>query len=127
MRRKPLFVLMLCFAVVLPTAGQRSEAYFSLSTEKTYAPGEKINVRLNSQGVGALEFRIYRVNDPAQFFEHLRDVHNFNQFNQDGAGRAQQVSAPTLLERFHDWKVSVWVAIRDFFRGRFSQPSRSRI
>jgi uncharacterized protein YfaS (alpha-2-macroglobulin family) len=124
MRRKLLFVLVLCFAVVLPTAGQHSEAYFSLSTEKTYTPGEKINVRLDSQGVSALEFRIYRVNDPARFFEHLRDAHNFNQ---EGVGPAEQVSAPTLLERFHDWKLSVWVAIRDFFRGQFSRPSRSRI
>ena len=124
MMRKLLFLLVLCVAVVLPTAGQRSETYFTLSTDKTYMPGEKISLRVYSQGASALEFRVYRVNDPAKFFEHLGDMHGFNE---EGVGPREQVEAPTLLERFHDWKQSVWVAIRDFFRAQFSRSSRSRI
>jgi hypothetical protein len=124
MLRKLPFLLVLCLAVVLPTAGQRSEHYFSLSTDKTYLPGEKINLRVYSQGVSSLEFRIYRVNDPAKFFEHLRDMHTFNEV---GVRPQEQVEAPTLLERFHDWKLNIWMEIRGFFRSQFSRPSRSRI
>jgi hypothetical protein len=74
--------------------------------------------------VKELEFRIYRVNDPLQFFEQLGDVHNFNS---GGVGRRERVEAPTPLERFHDWKLSIWFEVRDFFRAQYSAPSRSRV
>jgi hypothetical protein len=101
MCRKSLVMLALFLIVALPAPGQRSESYFSLTTTKTFLPGEKIGVRLYSRGVSALEFRVYRVNDPLQFFEQLGDVHNFNS---GGLGQREKVETPTPLERFHDWK-----------------------
>ena len=125
MCRKPLALLVLFFLVALPTAGQRSDSFFSLTTTKTFLPGEKISVRLYSHGVRTVEFRVYRVNDPLQFFERLGDVHNFNS---GGLGwREQVVEAPTPLERFHDWKMGVWFEVRNFFRAQYSAPSRSQI
>ena len=124
MGRKSLVVLALFFLAALPTAGQRSETYFSLTTTRTFLPGEKVGVRLYAHGVRDLEFRIYRVNDPLQFFEQLGDVHNFNS---GGLGRRERVEAPMPLERFHDWKLSIWFEVRDFFRAQYSAPSRSQI
>ena len=98
--------------------------YFSLSTDKTFLPGEKATVHLYTRDVPVLEFRLYRVNDPALFFESLRDVHGF------GAGHygpKEQIEEKTWLERFHDWKHDLWIEIRDFFRGQFSQRSRAQI
>jgi alpha-2-macroglobulin len=125
MCRKLLVLLALFLLVALPTAGQRSDSFFSLTTEKTFLPGEKISVRLYSHGLKTLEFRVYRVNDPLQFFEHLGDVHNFNS---GGLGWREEVAeTPTPLERFHDWKMGIWFEVRNFFRAQYSAPSRSQI
>ena len=124
MLRKWIVLLALLVLVALPTAGQRSEVYFSLTTTKTFVPGEKIGVRVYARGVQALEFRVYRVNDPIQFFERLGDVHNFGE---RGLGKREQVETLTLLERFHDWKLSTWFQIRDLFRAQYSARSRSMI
>lgn len=124
MRRKALALLVLFLLVALPTAGQRSDSFFSLTTTKTFLPGEKISVRLYSHGVRTLEFRVYRVNDPLHFFGRLGDVHSFN-FG--GLGwRDPVVEAPTPLEQFHDWKMGIWHEIRDRFRAQYSAPSRSQ-
>jgi alpha-2-macroglobulin len=122
MLRRFVFLLALPLLCALPTAGRRSEAYFSLSTTNTFLPGEKVSVRLSSAGVEALEFRVYKVNDPSSFFERLGDAHNFNTVTPK-----EHVEAPTPLERFHDWKHRIWVRIRDFFREQFSDESREKI
>ena len=50
-------------------SAKEREAYFSLSSDRTYLPGEKAKIRVYANGVNALEFRVYRVNDPAALFE----------------------------------------------------------
>ncbi|MGB6960308.1 MAG: MG2 domain-containing protein [Candidatus Acidiferrum sp.] len=123
MRWKPILFLACFFTLIAPVGGQRPGAYFSLSTNKTYLPGEKIGLHVFANNVDALEFRVYKVNDPALFFERLDNPHDF--------GRAipskEQVDNPSFLERFHDWKQDLWHKIRDFFRYQFSARSRSRI
>ena len=94
----------------------------SLSTNETFLPGDKVSVRLSSSGVNALEFRVYKVNDPAVFFERLADPHSFGQ-----SALKEHIARPTPLERFHDWKHSVWISIRNFFREQFSDESREKI
>ena len=122
LRRRLSFLLALPLIFAVPTAGRRSEAYFSLSTTETFLPGDKVSIRLSSSGVSALEFRVYKVNDPAAFFERLGDAHNFGHMTPK-----ENVAAPTPLERFHDWKHHIWVSIRNFFREQFSSDSREQI
>ena len=122
LRRRLSFLLALPLIFAVPTAGRRSEAYFSLSTTETFLPGDKVSIRLSSSGVSALEFRVYKVNDPAAFFERLGDAHNFGHMTPK-----ENVAAPTPLERFHDWKHHIWVSIRNFFREQFSSDSREKI
>lgn len=122
MRRKSTLLLACFFILILPAGGQRPGAFFSISTNKTFLPGEKIGLHVYSNNVSELEFRVYKVNDAAAFFERLDSPHNFGLF-----APKEQVDKKSLLESFHDWKHGLWVDIRDFFRHQFSARSRAQI
>ena len=108
--------------LLLPAITQAAEPYFSVSTDRTFLPGQKATIHLYTRDVQALEFRLYHVNDPMLFFEKLGDVHGFGHTTPK-----EQIEEPTALERFHDWKHGVWTRIRNFFRGQFSSRSRAEI
>ena len=118
------FVTLLIFVLILPVWADAASPYFSLSTDRTFQPGDKITVHLYTRDVQALEFRLYRVNDPALFFEQLRDVHGFGTGHY---GPKEQIEEKTAIEKFHDWKRGLWNHIRNFFRGQFSSRSRAEI
>jgi hypothetical protein len=122
-RRATLLLSLVFFAGIIP-AGVRGadEGYFSISTSKTFLPGEQIGIRLYASGVDALEFRVYKINDPVAFFEKLDDPHQFGHVSEQ-----EQIEAPSLLERFYDWKQELWDGIRDFFRMQFSWRTRAKI
>ena len=122
MRWKSILLLACLFTLIAPAVGQRQGAYFSLSTNKTYLPGEKIGLRVYANNVEQLEFRVYKIKDPAVFFERLESPHDFGR-----TAPKEQVENPTFLEEFHDWKKSIWTDIRDFFRYQFSARSRAEI
>jgi hypothetical protein len=100
--RGAIWKLFVCAVFGVISSGAANAApYFSLSTDKTFAPHEKVTIHMYTRDVHALEFRMYRVNDPVLFFEKLRDIHGF------GAGRyeeKEQIDQKTWIERFHDWK-----------------------
>src|SRR5215469_14767345 len=98
------------------------EPYFSVSTDRTFAPGQKATIHLYTRDVNALEFRLYHVNDPMLFFEKLGDVHGFGRTTPK-----EQIEEPTAIERYHDWKHGIWTDIRNFFRRQFSPRSRAEI
>ena len=107
--------------LVAPAVSQQDQPYFSLRSDRTYAPGEKPRIEVYAQGVESLEFRLYRVNDPIEFFRKLEDLHGFG-------GRAPRLPGKlTWIERFHEWKREVRAEIRDFVRAQFSAESRARI
>jgi hypothetical protein len=116
MRWKQL-LLFLLLVVISPAGGQRLGGYFSISTNKTFLPGEKVGIRVFSTGVDALEFRVYRIKNPIAFIEHLDDPHQFGHMSP-----REQIETPSLLERFHDWKYRCWVEIRDFPRSSVLRP-----
>jgi hypothetical protein len=126
MRLKSAFVaVLLCHALVLPLFAQEDAdtgQSFSLTSQRTYLPGEKPEVSVYSHNVTALEFRVYRVNDPVKFFSQMQELHNFG-------GRAPSLpkQARTWLEKFHAWKHRLWAWVRDFIRAQFSPESRQQI
>lgn len=122
MLRKSTFLFACLFILILPAGGQRPGAFFSISTNKTFLPGERIGLHVYANHVSELEFRIYKVNDAAAFFEHLDSPHNFGMFTPK-----EQIENKSFLERFHDWKHGLWADIRDFFRHQFSARSRAEI
>ncbi len=116
------FVTML---LAMPTAAFAAGAVtFNLSTARTFGPGEKPTIHLYSQNVDELEFRVYRVDDPAKFLSGLKDLHSFGE---ESWGPKEQVDERTWLEKFHDWKHHIWFLIRQFFRNQFSMKSRDSL
>jgi hypothetical protein len=121
MRVRRALVAAVLLILVTPAAGQEGEPYFSLNSDRTYAPGEKPSIQVHSYNVDSLEFRVYRVNDPLAFFEKLEQPHAFG-------GRAPRLPRrQTWLERFHNWKREVRADIRDFFRAQYTADSRTKI
>lgn len=97
------------------------EPYFALSSAKTFAPGESASVQLNSWGVDALDFRVYRVNDPVRFFEQLDDSHMFG-------GRAPRPPRElTAIERFHQFKHRWRMRLVNFIRLQYDAGTRAQI
>ena len=115
-------LLLLSLGFPLIAQDDNEPAYFSVTSERTYLPGEKIEVGVYSHNVAALEFRVYRVNDAAKFFSQLQDMHSFG-------GQAPRLpkQEKTRIERFHAWKHRIWARFRDFIRAQFSADSRHEI
>jgi uncharacterized protein YfaS (alpha-2-macroglobulin family) len=123
MRFSRALLITLALTPLLPTAAQDdTKPYFSLSSSKTYGPGDKPSIQMWSQNVDALEFRVYRVKDPILFFQKMEDVHRLGTANEPR--KAGQV---TLIERFHQLKVRARNSIRDGFRAQYTADSRGTI
>src|SRR5271167_2891832 len=116
------FVLLLSLVSPLVAQDENAQAFFSITSDRTYLPSEKIEVGVYSSHVAALEFRVYRVKDAAKFFSQLQDMHSFG-------GQAPRLPKQEKgwLERFHAWKHRVWAWFRDFIRAQFSPESRHKI
>lgn len=122
MRILRLLLAVFLVTLAIPVSSQEErQPYFSLSSNRTYAPGEKPTVSLWASNVDSLEFRVYQVNDPVLFFQKLEDIHRFGD---RGPSLPREL---TLIERFHQFKRRLRFWIRDFFRAQFSPDSRSRI
>jgi len=111
-----------CFLLICAASSAKDEPRsFSLSTSRTFAPGESVKIQLLAHNVPALEFRVYKVRDVEKFFASLRDVHTFGE---EGRSPEEQLERRTMLERIHDWKAHLWWKMRHFFRGQFTDEAR---
>jgi uncharacterized protein YfaS (alpha-2-macroglobulin family) len=122
LRTSSLLLLGLLF-VVSPGLAQEPESrepFFAVSSQQTYAPSQEPKIWLTFRQVDRLDFRIYRVKDPVQFFSKLRDAHHF------GSEKTELARERTWLERFHAWKRDLRLAIRDFFRQQLRFETRAR-
>ena len=126
--RKPLLFVSSLFlftvAAVLPSHAKDAPRSFSLSTSRTFAPGESVKIQLFARNVPSLEFRVYKVQDPEKFFAGLKDLHGFGAQSQSPA---EQIDERTWIERFHDFKAHIWWLVRRFFRGQFTEDARDTI
>jgi uncharacterized protein YfaS (alpha-2-macroglobulin family) len=122
MRLRSVSLLALLFVSTAFMRAEEKTVSFNLSTSKTFAPGEQPKIHLYTHNVDALEFRVYRVKDQVKFIENLRELHSFGPDAEMMA--KEQIDERTWLERFHDWKRSLWYSIRDFFRFQFSADAR---
>ncbi|MCX6629556.1 MAG: MG2 domain-containing protein, partial [Candidatus Solibacter sp.] len=114
MMKLPRVLMLLMLAA--PGLGQsEDEPYFSLSSMRTFGAGGKPSVSLSAWNVAALEFRVYRIDDPVQFFQQLESAHEF------GGRAARPPNQRTLLERIHAWKHGLRTNIRRGLRGQFTE------
>ena len=70
-------ILSVCAALVLALCLCTSAAAsdFELSTSSIFAPGEEVSFMADTMDVPALEFRLYRIDDPKAYFLDLSDPH----------------------------------------------------
>ncbi len=115
-----MFMLIAAVAAAHASSGDAPRS-FSLSTTRTFAPGESVKIQLLARNVPELEFRVYKVRDAEKFFAGLRDPHSFGVRNYSPN---EQVDQETWLERIHDFKAHLWWVIRRFFRGQFTDEAR---
>ncbi|MEK6398267.1 MAG: MG2 domain-containing protein, partial [Terriglobus sp.] len=125
MRSRVTSLLALVLLAVVSLHAQNDSVSFNLSTSKTFAPGDHPTIHLYTHNVDALEFRVYRVNDPVKFLENLRELHSFGP--EGSLLGPEHVDEKTWLERFHDWKSRLWSRIRAFFRHQFSHDARQSL
>src|ERR1019366_8115541 len=108
-------VLMLLVLAAAGLSQSENETYFALSSGRTFGVGGKPSVSLNAWNIDTLEFRVYRVDDPVQFFQQLENAHEF------GGGAPGPPHQPTLLERIHAWKHRLRTDIRRGLRNQFTE------
>lgn len=113
--------MLLCATGAPRAASQDLPRSFSLSTSRTFAPGESVKIELYAKNVPELEFRVYKVRNAEKFFSSLKDVHSFGVKNYSPS---EQIDQRTLLERLHDLKAHLWWLVRSFFRGQFTDDAR---
>src|SRR5215472_15743175 len=92
-----------------------SEPYFALSSSSTFGSKGKPSVGLSAWNIDALEFRVYRIHDPVQFFQQIEDAHEF------GGRVAKPPREKTLLERIHTWKHGLHAQILRSLRAQFTE------
>src|SRR5450756_823768 len=118
---KLLRVLLLLMLAASGLSQSEDEPYFSLSSQRTFGANTKPSVALNAWNVAELEFRVYRVNDPVQFFQQLESAHEFG-------GRAPRPPHQrTWLERIHAWKHGLRTSIRRGLRDQFTESPSARL
>jgi uncharacterized protein YfaS (alpha-2-macroglobulin family) len=116
--------LLVCFCLLLisvSASAKDAPRSFSLSTSRTFSPGESVKIQLFARNVPELDFRVYKVRNAEKFFSALKDIHSFGEHNQSPD---EQIDQRTLLERIHDWKAHLWWRVRHFFRGQFTDDAR---
>jgi uncharacterized protein YfaS (alpha-2-macroglobulin family) len=114
--------LLLMLLLAAPGLSQsEDEPYFSLSSMRTFGADGKPSVSLNAWNVAELEFRVYRVDDPVQFFQQLESAHEFG-------GRAPRPPHQrTWLERIHAWKHGLRTSIRRGLRDQFTESPSAHL
>jgi hypothetical protein len=113
--------VLLCVALApAPASAQAPDASpaFSLASDHIFASRERPTVRLMFRRVPALDFRIYRVRDPLEFFARLRDPHVL------GSEKPLVPQERTWLERLAIWKSGARDAVRTFLRSQLSHQYR---
>ena len=97
--------------------------FFSLATNRTYSTGENARLWLYYRGISSLDFRVYRVNDPAKFFAQLNDPHQMGKDEEEQIASSLSRSR-SLLERIRSVKSWAYSGMRNYLRGQLKQNTR---
>ncbi|HYE15591.1 MAG TPA: MG2 domain-containing protein [Pyrinomonadaceae bacterium] len=102
---------------------EHAKPFFSLHTSRTYATTDRARVFVNYRGVKDLDFRVYKVKDPVQFFRQLDDPHRVGEDEEAAVGK-QIERKPTFLEKLRQFKSVVYGAIKGYVRAQLQSQSR---
>jgi uncharacterized protein YfaS (alpha-2-macroglobulin family) len=112
---KLLLRLACAVAIAAPLTSQIENPYFSLSSMQTFGSHDEPSVMLAGVDVGAVQIRVYKVNDPVRFYSDLEDAHTFGVSNPGARGKR------TWLEVVHNWKRGLRRDIRADLRAQFTE------
>jgi uncharacterized protein YfaS (alpha-2-macroglobulin family) len=102
-----------------------NEPFFSLTTNRTFAPTERARLSASYRAIDHLDFRVYQVRDPLKFFKQLDNPH------QMGENEKQQMensyrSRLRLLERAHSLKSTLFSSLKDYVREQLQRDHREK-
>lgn len=98
--------------------------FFSLTTNRTFAPSERARLSASYNSIDYLDFRVYQVNDPVKFFTQLENPHQMGETEKDQVASAR--SRPSLLERTHSLKSYIYSSIKDYVRAQLQHDHREQ-
>jgi hypothetical protein len=102
---------------------EHARPFFSLHTSRTYATTDRARVFVNYRGVQDLDFRIYRVKNPVEFFRRLDNPHQVGEDEQAEVGKMTE-RKPDFLERLRQLKSAVYGPVRRYVRAQLRNQSR---
>ncbi|HEV2834336.1 MAG TPA: MG2 domain-containing protein, partial [Pyrinomonadaceae bacterium] len=102
---------------------ESTKPYFSLSSNRTFGTSENARLWLDYRGINNLDFRVYRVNDPAKFFSQLSNPHQIGEQEEEEITTTLKRN-PSFLERVRAIKTWAYSGIRDYFRTQLKQDTR---
>ncbi|MGH9941528.1 MAG: alpha-2-macroglobulin family protein [Pyrinomonadaceae bacterium] len=120
----------------LPAAEERYERnpdigppkpFFSLQTNRSYGTNERPRVWVNYRDLDTLDFRIYRINDPAKFFKQLENPHQAGEAEEGVFENYWRKRNPTFLERVRAFKNWFFYRLRRYVRGQLKNDSRRSV
>lgn len=111
------------FVAPAETTVDTSKPFFSLSSNRTFGTTENPRLWLDYRGVNSLDFRVYRVNDPAKFFAQLSDPHQMGREEEEQLATTL-THKPSLLERVRAIKTWAYSGIRNYFRDQLKNDTR---
>lgn len=113
-------------AAASPSPAPSLKPSFSLATNRTYGSTDRAKIYVHYQGIDALDFRIYKVNDPARFFKQLNDPHQMGEGDFQANETVNEVkdAKPGVLEKVHNFKTSIWGTVKNYFRKQLQHESR---
>ncbi|HYP54386.1 MAG TPA: MG2 domain-containing protein, partial [Pyrinomonadaceae bacterium] len=100
-----------------------AKPFFSLVTNRTYGTSDRTRIWVNYRGVDSLDFRVYRVKDPVQFFRQLDNPHQVGEDEEAKVGE-QVKRQPTFLEKLRAFKVSWYGSFKSYVRAQLQRNSR---
>nr|MBA2647891.1 hypothetical protein [Pyrinomonadaceae bacterium] len=103
--------------------GANTKPFFSLSTGRTYASDDRARLWVDYRNVNELDFRVYRVNDPVEFFKGLDDPHRMGEDERRAVAAARR-QKPSLLERLRAFKSWFNTSVKTYVRGQLRRESR---
>ncbi|MCA1555063.1 MAG: hypothetical protein LC747_00045, partial [Acidobacteria bacterium] len=101
-----------------------AKPFFSLTTNRTYGTNERPRLWLNYRDIDAIDFRVYRVGDPVEFFRGLDNPHGFGEDEEGEFESFYRKRKPTFLERVRAFKNGFYLWFRDYFRAQLKHESR---
>ena len=108
------------------TTVDSTKPYFSLATNRTFGTRENPRLWLDYRAVNSLDFRVYRINDPAKFFAQLSDPHQMGEQEEEQIA-TNLTRSPSLLERLRSVKRWAYSGFRNYFREQLKNDTRASL